>query len=132
MLMEVATVGITTEKSPQSLNGAPYLKGRKLSTKNREEVFKGSAKEAIQHFPENTNVAVATALATTNVQNTHVTIRSIPNTNSNKHRIKLEGTTIKVEVIVETTPSKGNPKSSSLAAYSVISLLKSLITPITF
>ena len=31
MLMEDAEVSITTDKSPQSLNGAPFLKGRKLS-----------------------------------------------------------------------------------------------------
>src|SRR5690554_6118083 len=64
MLMENAEVSITTEKSPNSLNGAPILEGRKLSEEEIEEVFKGSALEAIKHFPRNVNVAVATALAT--------------------------------------------------------------------
>lgn len=132
MLMEDATVSITTEKSPKSLNGAPFLKGRKLSEEKEEEIFCGSAMEAIKHFPKNVNVAVATALATTGVENTNVSIKSIPGSDSNKHKIKLIGDTINVEVIIETTPSKDNPKSSTLAAYSVINLLKELVAPITF
>ena len=132
MLMEDATVSITTEKSPNSLNGAPILKGRKLSEEKEEEIFKGSALEAIAHFPRNINVAVATALATTGVENTKVSIRSVPGLNSNKHKINLVGDTVSVDVIIETTPSKDNPKSSSLAAYSVINLLKELVAPITF
>lgn len=132
MLMEDAEVSITTEKSPNSLNGAPILEGRKLSEETGEEVFKGSALEAIEHFPRNINVAIATALATTGVENTKVSIRSIPRLNSNIHKIKLAGSTVNVDVIIKTTPSKDNPKSSTLAAYSVINLLKELVAPITF
>lgn len=132
MLMEEVAVSITTEKSPRSLNGAPFLKGRELSEEKEETVFNGSAMEAIKHFPKNVNVAVATALATTGVESTQVSIKSIPGSENNKHRIKLLGDTISVEVIIETTPSKDNPKSSTLAAYSVISLLKELVAPIAF
>lgn len=132
MLMEDAEVNITTEKSPQSLNGAPFLAGRALSQDKAEEIFSGSAKEAINHFPENVNVAVATALATTGVEHTKVSVNSIPGYESNKHTIKLVGNTVSVQVIVETTPSPNNPKPSSLAAYSVISLLQNLVSPIAF
>lgn len=132
MLMEDAEVSITTEKSPRSLDGAPFLKGRKLSEEKPEEVFSGFAKEAIKHFPENVNVAVTTALATTGVEKTKVSINSIPGFESNKHNIKLVGKTVKVNVIIETKPSEENPKSSTLAAFSVISLLENLVSPITF
>lgn len=132
MSMEDAKVSITTEKSPHSLNGAPFLKGRKLSEEKAEEIFSGYAMEAIEYFPENVNVAVTTALATIGVENTKVSINSIPGFESNKHEIKLEGDTVNVTVIVETTPSQDNPKSSSLAAYSVISVLENLVSPITF
>lgn len=132
MAMEDSKVSITTEKSPRSLNGAPFLEGRKLSEEKSEEIFSGFAKEAIRHFPKNVNVAVATALATTGVENTKVSIKSIPGYESNKHTIKLVGETIHVEVIIETTPSEDNPKSSTLTAYSVISLLENLVAPITF
>lgn len=132
MLMEDAEVSITTKKSPGSLNGAPFLKGRKLSEEKAEEIFSGSAMEAIEHFPENVNVAVATAIATTGVENIKVSIHSIPGLESNEHEINLTGKIIKVNVTIETTPSDDNPKSSTLAAYSVISLLKNIVSPITF
>lgn len=132
MLMEDAKVTITTEKSPKSLNGAPFLNGRELSQENSEEVFVGFAKEAIELFPKNVNVAVAVALATVGVEDTKVIIKSIPNTKSNKHEIKLVGDTIEVNIAIESTPSPNNPKSSTLAAYSVIALLKNLVSPISF
>lgn len=132
MLMEDMKISISTEKSPKSLNGAPSLKGRKLSEEKIEDVYSGNAKEAIDLFPKNVNVAVATALATRGVKNTHVIIKSIPNMKSNKHEIKAIGDTIKVSVTIESTPSANNPKSSTLAAYSVIALLKNLVAPITF
>ncbi len=131
-LMEEAEVSITTEKSPQSLNGAPYLQGRKLSEEEFEEVFSGSAEDAIKYFPNNVNVAVATALATRGVKATRVEINSRPGSRVNKHEINLKGKTVRVKVEVETSPSKDNPKSSSLAAYSVIALLERLAAPITF
>ncbi len=132
MLMEDVAVSISTEKSPESLNGAPFLNGRKLSEEKTEEIFNGFAMEAIDHFPENVNVAVATALATTGVEKTKVSVNSIPGFKSNRHKIKLAGETIEVTIIIETTPSEDNPKSSTLAAYSVIGLLKNLVSPITF
>lgn len=132
VLMEDVEVRITTEKSPKSLNGAPFLKGRKLSEEKAEEIFSGSAKEAIAHFPENVNVAVATALAATGVEKTKVTIKSIPGLKSNRHTIQAVGETIQISATVETTPSEANPKSSSLAAYSVVGLLMELAAPIRF
>ena len=132
MLMEDVEVSITTEKAPESLNGAATLNGRELSEEKMEEVFSGSAEEAIKLFPENINVAVAIAIATTGVEDTRVIINSIPDTKSNKHSIKLKGETIIVDVIIESVPSADNPKSSALAAYSVIALLKNLVSPITF
>ena len=111
---------------------SPFLKGRDLSQNKIEEVFSGTAKEAIEAFPKNINVAVATALATTGVDNTKVTIRSIPGMKSNRHNIKLIGDTVKVVIEIESIPSSVNPKSSTLAAWSVISLLKRIVAPITF
>lgn len=132
VLMEDVAVSITTEKSPESLAGAPFLKGRKLSKEKSETLFSGSAKEAITHFPKNVNVAVATALAGVGVENTKVTINSIPDLKSNRHTINVVGKTIKIRASVETRPSETNPKSSALAAYSVVSLLKELAASTRF
>lgn len=132
VLMGDSSVKIITDKSPNSLNGAPFLNGRKLSEENVEEIFNGTAKEAIEAFPKNINVAVATGLVSVGVNNTNVVIRSVPGMLNNSHNIILEGDSVKVSVKIDSTPSIDNPKSSSLAAWSVISLLKRLISPITF
>lgn len=132
MLMGDAQVSIDTVKSPESLNGAPYLKGRELSKDKKEQVFRGFAKEAIEGFPENVNVAVATAIATTGVENTKVSIDSIPGKKGNKHEIRLNGENINIDITIESIPSPDNPKSSTLAAYSVIALLEKLVSPISF
>lgn len=132
LCMEEAKVSIITEKSPHSLAEAPFLEGQKLSDYVVEEVFSGTAEEAIRHFPQNINVAVATALATTGVENTHVVIRSVPDMTSNFHRIELSGPTVKINIEIDSAPSPDNPKSSSLAAWSVVALLKNLVSPITF
>lgn len=131
-LMEEVAVSITTEKSPKSLNTATFLKGRVLSEEVKEEIFQGTAMEAIKHFPKNVNVAVATALATTGVENTKVKIYSVPDATSNKHIISLKGKSIQVTIEIEAKPSEDNPSSSTLAAYSVIYLLKNLASPIRF
>lgn len=110
LLMEEVEVSITTEKAPNSLNGAPFLKGRILSEDQEEEIFSGTAEEAIEHFPENVNVAVATALATNGVQNTKVVVHSVPGFETNRHTIKLTGETVNVDIVIETKPSKENPK----------------------
>lgn len=132
MLMGDADVEISTEKSPESLNGAGYLEGRQLSQDKREDVFNGFAREAIEGFPKNVNVAVATALATSGVDGTRVSIGSVPGKKGNRHEIGLKGESIDVNISIESLPSKGNPKSSTLAAYSVIALLKRLVDPISF
>lgn len=131
-LMESISVKIVTQKSPKSLEGAPFLKGRKLSNENIEEVFVGTAKEAIEYFPKNINVAIATALATVGVSNTETIIRSVPDMVSNKHTIKLNGETIKANIEIASKPSKENPRSSTLAAWSVIAFLKNKVSPISF
>lgn len=132
VLMGDSTVKIITEKSPNSLKGAPFLENKELSQENIEEIFTGTAKEAIDVFPKNINVAVATGLATIGVDNTRVIIRSVPGLLSNNHNIVLEGDEVKISITIESTPSPDNPKSSSLAAWSVIALLRRLVAAITF
>lgn len=132
LLMGDANVRVTTEKPPASLNGAPILKGRLLSEDVEEEIFSGNAAVAISYFPKNVNVAVATALATTGVEHTQVVVKSIPGMKSNRHTIHLKGENVEITLRVEGKPSEVNPKSSTLAAYSVVSILQNLAAPIVF
>lgn len=117
---------IHTTKNPRSLNGAPYLDGTTLSEEKECLVFEGSAREAIKGFPQNVNVAVSTALATLGVDDTRVKISSAPGVKTNTHDINLSGEFGNVEIKVSVKPSKENPKSSALAAWSVLALLEKM------
>ena len=75
---------------------------------------------------------MATAIVTTGVDKVGVSIDSIPGRKGNKHQIKLKGDNIDISIAIESIPSPDNPRSSTLAAYSVIALLKRLVSPITF
>lgn len=117
---------IHSSKNPRSLNGAPYLNGRELPPHLKQEVFEGNAREAIEGFPKNVNVSVSTALATLGVDETRVRISSIPGTDRNTHQIYLAGEFGDVEIRVSVKPDKANPKSSTLAAWSVLAMLEKM------
>ncbi len=118
------SAGVLTEKPPRALINSPWFTGTAEDTEPRE-VFSGSAAEAIEKFPKNVNVAVALGLATLGPDNTRVAIRSDPSLPRNRHTITLEGRFGKAVIAIEAAPSS-NPGSSSLAAYSVLALLKRL------
>ena len=125
-----AVVRITTEKPPHALRGAPGLREGEPSAVEVQDVFRGTAREAIQRFPQNVNVAVTLALAGQGLDRTMVIIRSNPALTRNRHVVELEGAFGRARVEVEADASQGNPKSSALAADSVLALLKRLASPL--
>ena len=137
-IMQAATLNgdiratIINQKAPNALAGAPFLKGRTLSETEEELLFCGSAREAIREFPHNVNVAITLALLTSGMDDTKVEIRSVPDLPANSHRIILEGTFGRADLLIESAPSKGNARSSEIAAWSVVALLKKLSDPITY
>lgn len=138
-LMAAAVMGggdvkasITTRKNPRSLVGAPHLDGIELSQDEVMEVFSGNAREAIAGFPQNVNVAVATGVATVGVEKLVCKVISDPSMTRNRHTICLSGDFGDAKVEIEAKPSPNNPKSSLLAAISVLTLLKRHKAPIAF
>ncbi len=119
-------------KAPASLEGAPGLCGRKLSETEREEVFKGTAREAIAGFPGNVNVAVALACASAGLEETEVSIVSDPSMKENRHSCVAEGAGVRVTMDFASLPDPNNPRSSSLSAWSVLALLESMASPVCF
>lgn len=124
-LMSGITSKITSEKGPKSLRGTPVFREELMSSDKKEDVFNGFAKEAIALFPTKVNVAVATALATTGADNTAVTISSIPNMVGDNHKIEVKGEDVQVTVEIYS-------KTSSIAGWSVVALLKNIVSPIVF
>ena len=125
-------VRIDNFKAPASIEGAPYLAGRILPRDHEETVFEGNALQAIEGFPKNVNVAVAAALATVGVKDITVTMISQPDLTANVHRITMATPEVNAVIEVSSRPDPMNPKSSTLAAWSVVSLLKDLASPMHF
>ncbi len=123
---------IITEKGPASLKGAPWFDEHPLDETKETIVFRGDAIEAIKGFPKNVNVAVACALATTGTKEIYVEIDSIPGKSLNTHRIILEGDFGRASVEIESRPTPDNPRSSTLAAYSVLARLKNMTDTVSF
>ena len=124
-LMSSVKSSITTQKGPASLKGTPVFKESLLTDDEATTVFSGSAKEAIALFPTKVNVSVATALATTGAEHTRVTIHSVPGFKGDDHRIEVIGD--EVHAIVDIYS-----RTSAIAGWSVVALLRNLVSPIVF
>ena len=124
-LMSAVQASITTEKGPASLQGTSVFKESLMTASETTTVFSGSAEEAIALFPTKVNVAVATALATAGAKNTAVTIRSVPNFKGDDHRIEVIGD--EVHAIIDIYS-----RTSAIAGWSVVALLRNLVAPIVF
>ncbi len=123
------SLSITTTKHPKSLAGAPFFNSSKirLDNINSETVlFEGNASTAIELFPANVNVAVATALAGIGLEKTRVSIKADPLISVNKHEIVAKGSFGEIHIIVQNIPSPSNPKTSYLASLSAIECLRGL------
>ena len=88
-------------------------------------VFTGSAKEAIATVPRRVNVAVATSLATTGPDTTGVIMHSVPNWQGDDHRITAEIDGVKAVVDIYS-------RTSAIAGWSVVALLRNLASPVCF
>ena len=108
---------LTTLKNPRSL-------GR--SDREETVVYEGFAEEAVKIFPQNINVAAALALAVRPAK-LKVRIVSNPKVTRNVHEVRIKWKYGKMffKFMNETHPE--NPKTSALAAWSAINLLRNLL-----
>lgn len=124
-LMSGIEASISTQKGPASLKGTPVFSERLMTDSEPSEVFSGSAKDAIALFPTKVNVAVACALATAGVEQTGVRVHSVPSFKGDDHRIEVAGEEVRVVVDIYS-------KTSAIAGWSVVALLRNLVSPIVF
>lgn len=124
-------VRIVSHKPPVCYEGTPYMQGKTLSQTEEQMVFSGNVHEAIQGFPRNVNVTVATALAA-GAPDASVTLYSCPNTTESTHYITLKNELMHAELKFSSKPDPENPKSSLSSAWSVIGLLKNMASPLSF
>lgn len=91
----------------------------------QKTVFTGNAKEAIATFPRRVNVAVATSLATTGPDVTQVIMHSVPDWQGDDHKITAEIDGVKAVVDIFS-------RTSAIAGWSVVALLRNLASPVCF
>jgi aspartate dehydrogenase len=123
-------VTLTTTKPPSAFGSNAYLesKGIKASElRERTELFNGSAREAVKHFPQNINVAATISLAGIGFEKTRIRIVCDPAVATNEHHLKAKGKFGELDVVTRNVPSPRNPKTSYLAALSAISAIKKIV-----
>jgi aspartate dehydrogenase len=120
-------VMLRTRKPPQSWSGAPGVEGIDLGAITEPTaIFTGSAGEAARAFPKNANVAAAVALAGIGLEATKVELIADPGVTRNIHYIEASGAFGQLTVEVQAEPSPDNPKTSHLAALSIVRYLDRL------
>lgn len=82
--------------------------------------FRGTAREAALAYPQNANVAATIALAGLGFEATEVELMADPGTTENNHSIEMQGAFGRATVEIAGRTLPGNPKTSYLAALSLL------------
>tara|TARA_B100000131_G_scaffold289990_1_gene302413 strand:+ start:1858 stop:2649 length:792 start_codon:yes stop_codon:yes gene_type:complete len=94
---------------------------------NCEVHFSGSAREAAKLYPKNANVAATIALAGVGLDKTQVKLLADNTISKNIHELEISGDFGKSFFKIEGLSLPDNPKSSALAAMSVVAEIKKFL-----
>lgn len=123
---------IISTKPPMGFSTAPHVdkNGIDLSAIDTPTMlFSGNALEAAKGFPANVNVAATLSLAGIGAENTQVEVWADPKIQFNSHEIIVESAFSKITAKVQNKPDPANPKTSVLAAQSIIATLRGFTDP---
>jgi aspartate dehydrogenase len=116
-LAGIDEVVLTTRKRPKTLD---------MDNKQEEVVYEGRAYEAVRRFPREMNVAATLAL-TVEPAKMLVKVISDPKATENTHTIDVKWRYGTMSLRFANDPHPDNPKTSALAAWSAIKLLKDIL-----
>lgn len=120
---------ISSTKPPLGFGGAPYIIENDISLTDIKEktlLFEGNAFEASKGFPANVNVAATLSFAGIGAEDTRVEIWADPQATSNTHEITIRSEYSTLTSRIENMPDPMNPKSSILAAQSIVATLRNM------
>jgi len=129
----ITSVMLSTRKPASTLADTRYLKDKGINVLELTEparVFEGNAREAAKAFPRSINVAAALAHATIGLDRTRVEIWADPSGDRNNHTIRVASGHGSLTVDVSNVPFEENPRTSRLAAYSILATVRGLTRPI--
>lgn len=122
---KISQAAYTGRKPPASWKGTPAENHCDLDTLREPFThFKGTAREAARLYPKNANVAATIALAGVGLDELQVTLIADPSVQKNLHEIRACGNFGNLLVQLEASPLPENPRSSALAAMSIVAELK--------
>ena len=116
-LAGIDEVVLTSRKNPRALE---------RSSREEELVYEGSAEEAAVRFPREMNVA-ATLAFTVRPAKVRVKVISDPGVERNTHEVVVKWRFGEMFLRFANDPHPDNPRTSALAAWSAIRLLRSLL-----
>lgn len=120
-----------SSKAPRSWKGSHAEKLIDLDAVSEATAFfTGTAAEAARLFPANANVAATIGLAGIGMEATNVKLTVDPNTTTNTHRIAARGRFGEFNIELNGRPLEHNPKTSTLAALSVVRACRQALAPI--
>lgn len=115
----------TSRKPPRAWKGTPGEKVVDLDAlKAPATLYEGNARDAATLYPQNANVAATIALAGIGFENTRVKLVADPAADGNIHHIEAAGTFGSFTVEMRGKPLPENPKSSTLAALSLVRAIR--------
>ncbi len=112
----VTSVSLTTRKPSKSLIEEDIDEAR--------VIFEGKAVDAIKRFPKNMNVSIVLSLAGIGIEKTSVCLVADPHIDKNVHHVVIKGDFGEATLTVTNNPLPENPKTSYLAAMSILGTLK--------
>ena len=114
------------EKKPHAIAQSFKRLGETFKNmKEEKQVFHGSAKEAISILPTKVNVAIAASLASSGPENVDMSIFSVPEMVGDDHKITAQIPGVKAELDIYSS-------TSAIAGWSVVAVLRNLVSPIVF
>jgi aspartate dehydrogenase len=116
-LAGISEATLTSRKNPKALE---------LNNKEAKIVYEGYAEEAARLFPREMNVAATLAL-TVRPARVKVQVVSDPTVSRNTHEIQIKWKYGEMFLRFANDPHPDNPRTSALAAWSAIRLLKTLL-----